>query len=193
MEDRKRWGRPDVQVRVNIVGLTAILWKPCLQSWHLAGIRELRFQMAPSTLSENEQRLCPNCTNPGLSLAPTFLLGVWNFELCQAEGAYVTSSQWKLCHWVLSFPGRQAQASTKKSVTEAGCTEKLAHLAPKEQASVYLNRKGWMKVLLESYGTLPFSSSDQCQNSEFMSWCPWSVLQIPRNIKVAIKLLLIWK
>jgi len=52
--ERKRWGKLDVQTRVNVAGLMLSLKNPpakLVLGWH---IRELRFQMAPTTPSENE-------------------------------------------------------------------------------------------------------------------------------------------
>lgn len=135
----------------------------------------------------------------GFCGAPTFLLGVWNFDMCQEEGAYATSPQWKLHvpeYW-LSFPGKQPQNSSKKSADrsrdgKSGCTEKrLRWLLKKREVSNYLNRVGWAEMLLTGCVALPVSSFDQSHNSESMSWCPRSVSQISRNSEVAIKLLLI--
>lgn len=192
MEDRKRRGQLEARMsehRSACYPLKSLLAKPARLA---SGNLDFRW-LLPPYVRMNSGSLCLNCTNPGICSAPTFLLRVWDFKLAQAEGAYVTSPQWKLCvteYWAFLgdnlrlLPGRVWQDALRNGLTS---------FLKSRWVSNYLNRKRWVKVLLESYGTLPFSSSDWCQNSEFMRWCPWSALQIPRNINVAIKLLLIWK
>lgn len=75
-----------VQETANTTGLTAILRKACLHGWLLAGIWEPVFPPIPA----GHKWL----TVPKLSVEmiwfcwmSSFLMGVWNFGMCQAEAA----------------------------------------------------------------------------------------------------------
>ena len=75
----------NIRMRVNRAGLKGILWKTCLQGGPLADIKEPGFCKDPTTLNDTS----------GLYWTPTLLLGVWNFDMCEAEGACVISPQQK--------------------------------------------------------------------------------------------------
>ena len=69
---------PCVQ-RLNIEGLTTAFGKPCLQSWPLGGIWDLRFQ-AGSHHGVKSSSLYLSCLYKQTS--PAFLLRVWNLGMC---------------------------------------------------------------------------------------------------------------
>ena len=96
---------PCVQGRVNIAGLRLPSSKrpACLECWYLTGAWELRFQEGfHNSLNGKSGSLCLYCfcKQYGLFWTSAFLLRIWNFDMRQAEYAYVPSPNKNLRYWV---------------------------------------------------------------------------------------------